>query len=119
MTKIRIPDPLVRGMDPRIRIHTKMSWTWNTGFNSEQGPPLSSLSGGRVPGPMLRWRRAAWAGAACSWRGAGAAGCRAAPGPCPPPPRPPHRPSPPPPHAACSSAGLQHVDSNNDSVDEI
>ncbi len=46
MTKIRIPDPLVRGMDPRIRIHTKMSWTWNTGFNSEQGPPLSSLSDG-------------------------------------------------------------------------
>jgi hypothetical protein len=29
------PDPLVRGMDPRIRIriHTKMSWICNTGFN--------------------------------------------------------------------------------------
>ncbi len=26
------PDPLVRGMDPRIRIHTKMSWIGNTGF---------------------------------------------------------------------------------------
>ncbi len=26
------PDPLVRGMDPRIRIHTKMSWIRNTGF---------------------------------------------------------------------------------------
>jgi hypothetical protein len=25
------PDPLVRGMDPRIRIHTKMSWIRNTG----------------------------------------------------------------------------------------
>jgi hypothetical protein len=29
-----VPDPLVRGMDPRIRIriHTKMSWIRNTGF---------------------------------------------------------------------------------------
>ncbi len=25
------PDPLVRGMDPRIRIHPKMSWIRNTG----------------------------------------------------------------------------------------
>jgi hypothetical protein len=25
------PDPLVRGMDPQIRIHTKMSWIRNTG----------------------------------------------------------------------------------------
>jgi hypothetical protein len=25
------PDPLVRGMDPRIRIHAKMSWIRNTG----------------------------------------------------------------------------------------
>jgi hypothetical protein len=25
------PDPLVRGMDPRIRIHSKMSWIRNTG----------------------------------------------------------------------------------------
>jgi hypothetical protein len=24
------PDPLVRGMNPRIRIHTKMSWIRNT-----------------------------------------------------------------------------------------
>jgi hypothetical protein len=87
-----------------------MSLIRNTGFKSELGPPLS---GGTVPGPMLRWKRAAWAGAACSWRGAGAAGCRAAPGPCPPPPRPPHPPAPPLPHAACSSAGLQHGDDNN------
>ncbi len=30
------PDPLVRGMDPRIRIriHTIMSWVRNTAFNS-------------------------------------------------------------------------------------
>jgi hypothetical protein len=26
------PDPLVRGMDPWIRIYTKMSWIQNTGF---------------------------------------------------------------------------------------
>jgi hypothetical protein len=26
----RNPDPLVRGMDPRIRIHPKMSWIRNT-----------------------------------------------------------------------------------------
>jgi hypothetical protein len=26
------PDPLVRGMDPRIRIHPKMSWIRNTAF---------------------------------------------------------------------------------------
>ncbi len=28
--KKKDPDPLVRGMDPRIRIHTKMSWIRNT-----------------------------------------------------------------------------------------
>jgi hypothetical protein len=27
------PDPLVRGMDPRIRIHSKMSWISNTVHN--------------------------------------------------------------------------------------
>jgi hypothetical protein len=27
---IQDPDPLDRGMDPRIRIHTKMSWIRNT-----------------------------------------------------------------------------------------
>jgi hypothetical protein len=26
------PDPLVKGMDLRIRIHTKISWICNTGF---------------------------------------------------------------------------------------
>ncbi len=26
------PNPLVRGMDPRIRIHTKMSWIRNIDF---------------------------------------------------------------------------------------
>ncbi len=26
------PDPLVRGMDPRFRIHTKMSWIRNTAY---------------------------------------------------------------------------------------
>jgi hypothetical protein len=33
------PDPLVRGMDPRIRIHTKRSWIRITAFNKN----LSSL----------------------------------------------------------------------------
>jgi hypothetical protein len=28
------PDPLVRGMDPGIRIHTKMSWIRNTALNT-------------------------------------------------------------------------------------
>jgi hypothetical protein len=28
--RIQDPDPLVRGMDTRIRIHTKMSWIRNT-----------------------------------------------------------------------------------------
>jgi hypothetical protein len=35
-SRIRIqdpnPDPSVRGMDPRIRIHSKMSWIRNTAF---------------------------------------------------------------------------------------
>jgi hypothetical protein len=31
--KTRNPDPLVKGMDPRIWIHTKMSWICNTGMN--------------------------------------------------------------------------------------
>jgi hypothetical protein len=39
------PDPLVRGMDPqiRIRIHTKMSWIRNTDFSliSEENKDLS------------------------------------------------------------------------------
>jgi hypothetical protein len=30
MTKIADPDPLVRGIDRRIRIHTKISWIRNT-----------------------------------------------------------------------------------------
>jgi hypothetical protein len=30
--RIRIRIPLVRGMDPRIRIHPKMSWIRNTAF---------------------------------------------------------------------------------------
>jgi hypothetical protein len=33
------PDSLVRGMDPRIRIHTKMSWIRNT----DQKTPVSSV----------------------------------------------------------------------------
>jgi hypothetical protein len=30
-SSVQDPDPLVRGMDPRIRIHSKMSWIRNTG----------------------------------------------------------------------------------------
>jgi hypothetical protein len=45
-SRIRIqdpnPDPLVRGMDPRIRIHPKMSWIRNTAPNSTPGPLLVS-----------------------------------------------------------------------------
>jgi hypothetical protein len=33
--RIQDPDPLVRGMDPRIRIHPKMSWIRNTEKNDE------------------------------------------------------------------------------------
>ncbi len=32
LMKMQIPDPLVRGMDPRIRIRTKMSWIRSTGL---------------------------------------------------------------------------------------
>jgi hypothetical protein len=31
------PDPLVRGMDQRIRIHTKMAWIRNTGLMMTSG----------------------------------------------------------------------------------
>jgi hypothetical protein len=33
--RIQDPDPLVRSMDPRIRIHPKMSWIRNTGICSD------------------------------------------------------------------------------------
>ena len=33
------PDPLVRGMIPRIRIHTKMSWIRNTAKNCGRPRP--------------------------------------------------------------------------------
>jgi hypothetical protein len=40
------PDPVVRGMDPRIRIRTKMSWIRNTVKNSD-------LPVGEYPLPKL------------------------------------------------------------------
>jgi alkyl hydroperoxide reductase subunit AhpC len=42
MTKIAEsgPDPLVRGLDPRLRIHTKMSWIRNTDKNHIQSDPM-------------------------------------------------------------------------------
>jgi hypothetical protein len=37
------PDPLVRGMDPRIRIRTKMSWIWNiAGRERITGPAVKN-----------------------------------------------------------------------------
>jgi hypothetical protein len=36
--RIQDPDPLVRGMDSRIQIHTKMSWIRNTAFISHFYP---------------------------------------------------------------------------------
>jgi hypothetical protein len=47
------PDPLVRGMDPRIRIHTKMSWIRNTGRNFFvvfSGSRLTAVPDGRRHG---------------------------------------------------------------------
>ncbi len=38
------PDPPVRSMDPRIRIHTKMSWIRNNGYVNCQYLVLSDLS---------------------------------------------------------------------------
>jgi hypothetical protein len=38
------PDPLVRGMDTRIRIHPKMSWIRNTGPRRCTTPACSSCS---------------------------------------------------------------------------
>ncbi len=38
------PDPLVRGMDPRIRIHTKMSWIRNTSSRGSNSATSGSLS---------------------------------------------------------------------------
>ncbi len=35
--RIRSPEPLFRGMDPRIRVHIKMSWIRNTGSMKEMG----------------------------------------------------------------------------------
>ncbi len=34
------PDPFVRGTDPRIRIHSKMSWIRNTGKKQKRTGPI-------------------------------------------------------------------------------
>jgi hypothetical protein len=45
--RIQDPDPLVRGMDPRFRIHTKMSWIRNTASIYSTSPTCCcSLEGG-------------------------------------------------------------------------
>ncbi len=38
------PDPLVRGMDPRIRIHTKMSWIRNTADDDDISGLLGTVT---------------------------------------------------------------------------
>ena len=56
------PDPLIRGMDPRIRIHTKMSWIRNTVWQVTQLNPSKAfclaISGFRsirlLPNPFLK-----------------------------------------------------------------
>ncbi len=40
--RIRIPDPLVKGMDPRIRIHTQISVIWNNVLKTV--PKAASIS---------------------------------------------------------------------------
>ncbi len=39
-------DPLVRGMDPRIRIHTSMSWIQNTAVQNRKLKNVCLLQGG-------------------------------------------------------------------------
>jgi hypothetical protein len=52
-SRIRIqdpdPDPLVRGMNPRIRIHPKMSWIHNTARKSQYPPVLNNFEIGETP----------------------------------------------------------------------
>jgi hypothetical protein len=44
------PDPLFRGMDPRIRIHTKMSWIRNTAYEFVYPTPPPTHASGLVYG---------------------------------------------------------------------
>jgi hypothetical protein len=48
-------DPLARTMDPRIRIHTKMSWIRNTDFLYQERTALTTrnLSDEEPPDPQL------------------------------------------------------------------
>jgi hypothetical protein len=41
--RIQDPDPLARGIDPRIRIHRKMSWIRNTGAQVHKVPNYSGF----------------------------------------------------------------------------
>ncbi len=52
--RIQDPDPLVRGMDLRIRIHTKMSWIRNTAFD-DRSLQLHSPSRSRSASSMTRY----------------------------------------------------------------
>ncbi len=52
------PDPLVRGMDPGIRIHTKMSWIRNTALNTIKTTfRVSCLYSSLVHGHKNHWYR--------------------------------------------------------------
>jgi hypothetical protein len=51
--EIANPDPLVRGMDPRIRIPTKMSWIRNTGQTSDARAHREHTSLQERSGPYL------------------------------------------------------------------
>jgi hypothetical protein len=54
---IQDPDPLVRGMDPRIRIHTKMSWIRNTAIKFTCSYKTGHGGGHPAHGAVLRHRR--------------------------------------------------------------
>ncbi len=51
------PDPLVRGMDPRIRIHTKMSWIRNSGL----GPYYAGVDYNLTLCPLQHMYHGHWA----------------------------------------------------------
>ncbi len=59
-----IPDPLVRGMDPRIRIHPKMSWIRNTGGKINRPARLLFSFWKEIQGlrfdPILLWSFMLW-----------------------------------------------------------
>ncbi len=59
MTKIADPDPLVRGMDPwlRIWIHTKMLWIRNTSRSKNESDSMRVLERRPSPSVVFEWLR--------------------------------------------------------------